>query len=250
MSHLERQKIVKRLIDELSPLSWQERFVVLRDYQNQRITFSTSFSYPDQSIVDLIAKNELDVNVFTLDTGRLFEETHTTFQKTRDTYPSLLIKAYYPDTEAVEELIKQQGINAFYDSIEKRQNCCHVRKVEPLQRALSGYDIWISGLQREQSQSRHDLPIAEYDEVNDIIKLYPLIDVSSDDILRYVKAHNVPYNILHDQGFPSIGCAPCTRSVELGAHPRSGRWWWEKDKKQECGLHIKDGKLERVHNNA
>ncbi len=143
-------------------------------------------------------------------------------------------------------MVNRQGINGFYESVEKRKACCFVRKVEPLNRALEGVDIWISGLRREHSDNRSDLPVVEYDAGRDIIKVYPLVDISEADVKAYIQNHAIPYNPLHDQGFPSIGCAPCTRAVAPGEHARSGRWWWEQENEQECGLHIKDGKLVRT----
>ncbi|MGB1539992.1 MAG: phosphoadenylyl-sulfate reductase, partial [Rickettsiales bacterium] len=176
-------------------------------------------------------------------TGRLFEETYTLLQQTVDSY-GVPIRAYYPDPLALETFVNEQGINGFYNSVENRKACCFIRKVEPLARALDGVDIWISGLRREHSDHRQDLPVAEWDAANNLIKFYPLIDVSEEAVKSYIATHNIPYNPLHDQGFPSIGCAPCTRAIGVGEHPRAGRWWWEQGE-QECGLHVKDGKLVR-----
>ena len=235
-----------QLQDALHDLSWEERLIALKNHAQHKISFSSSFSYEDQAITHVIATQDLPVTVFTLDTGRLFEETHTTIQKTTEKYPDLNIDTYYPDAAATQDLVKNQGINGFFDSVEKRKNCCHVRKVEPLNRALESVHIWISGLRREHSDNRGDLPVVEYDAGRDIVKLYPLIDVAAGTIRPYIEAHDIPYNSLHDQGYPSIGCAPCTRAVTEGEHPRAGRWWWEQDDAQECGLHMVDGKLVRV----
>ncbi|MDH5722279.1 MAG: phosphoadenylyl-sulfate reductase [Alphaproteobacteria bacterium] len=230
------------LIEKFSDMSWQERLKSLSDDQDD-IAFSSSFSFEDQVITHLIASNNLPIRVFTLDTGRHFEETHNVIQATNKKYPNLKIETYYPDTDKVQDLVKRNGINGFYESLDKRKDCCYVRKVEPLNRALKNTKIWISGLRREHSENRGNLPIAEYDAAHKLIKFYPLIDIDLETIKTYIKTHNIPYNELHDKGFPSIGCAPCTRAVKQGEHPRSGRWWWEHDDAQECGLHMVDGKL-------
>lgn len=238
--------MLERILSDFSAWPWEERIAALRDYMHKNIVFSTSFSLEDQAITHAIAAKRAPVKIFTLDTGRLFEETHEVFQATRERYPTLDIEAFYPDANAAQDLVRKQGVNGFYDSVEKRKNCCFVRKVEPLNRALEGADIWISGLRREHSDNRGDLPIAEFDAQHNLVKLYPLIDVDDHALRLYIDTHKIPYNALHDKGFPSIGCAPCTRAVKEGQPPRSGRWWWEKDNAQECGLHMVKGKLVRV----
>lgn len=239
-------KLTRKLQDTLAPLPWDERLARLKEYADYSIVFSTSFSMEDQAITHVIATENLPVRVFAIDTGRLFEKTLETFQKTREKYPALKIETYVPDTKAVEDLVKNHGINGFYNSVENRHACCHVRKVEPLNRALEGADIWISGLRREHSAARGDLPVAEYDAARNIIKIYPLIDVAAGTVRPYIHEHGIPYNDMHDNGYPSIGCAPCTRAIKDGEHPRAGRWWWEQGSAQECGLHVKDGKLVRI----
>ena len=243
---IDREGLAETLQETLSGLPWEDRLKAIADVNNAHVAFSTSFSFEDQMITHAIATGDLPIRVFTLDTGRLFAETYETFQKTRELYFGMEIETYYPETVSVEKLVKRNGINGFYESVEKRKACCFVRKVEPLNRALDGVDVWISGLRRGHSDNRSDLPVAEYDAMRDIIKVYPLIDVEEDDVKSYIDAHAIPYNPLHDKGFPSIGCAPCTRAVEPGEHPRAGRWWWEQQNDQECGLHIKDGKLVRI----
>lgn len=246
--HRELKNIVlPKLLDELLGLSWEQRLIALQTpaYKDKKISFSTSFGLEDQAITHIISTNNLPIAVFTIDTGRLFEETYRIFQLTRETYVNLLIEVYFPEAQEVQNLVRQQGINGFYESVTKRLNCCHIRKVEPLKRALKDSHFWISGLRRDQSDNRKDFPIAEYDESMNIIKIYPLIDASSDDIGNHIRDHKIPYNILHDKNFPSIGCAPCTRAVSFGEHPRAGRWWWENEQSQECGLHIKNGQLLR-----
>ncbi len=238
--------MLHNLIETLEPLTWEERLIKLCQETNKKIVFSTSLSYEDQVITHIIAQNGLPIDIFTLDTGRLFEETHKVAQETRVKYPNITIETFYPDAISTQELIRNQGINGFFDSVENRKNCCGVRKVEPLNRALKGAEIWISGLRRSHSNNRGDLPLAEMDAGRNIIKLYPLIDVEDAPIWDYVKVHNILYNDLHDKGFPSIGCAPCTREVAAGEDMRAGRWWWEQDDAQECGLHVVDGKLVRT----
>ncbi len=240
------QKTLNILLEELAPLSWEERLIALKNHAHLDARFSSSFSYEDQAMTHVIATHNLPVNVFTLDTGRLFEETYDVISATEKKYPALNISTYSPDTTGVQNLVSSQGINGFRDSIEARKKCCFIRKVEPLNRALDGADIWISGLRREHSDNRGELPLAELDESRGIIKLYPLIDVAEGTIKPYIERHDIPYNVLHDKGYPSIGCAPCTRAISAGEHPRAGRWWWEQEDAQECGLHMVNGRLVRT----
>ena len=198
-------------------------------------TFACSFGAEDMVLVDAIARHARKIEVFTLDTGRLPEETHTLFETVRERYP-IAIRTYFPNASTVQAWVEQNGPNAFYKSVAQRQQCCHIRKVEPLQRALAGKKSWITGLRREQSAARHTLEREAWDEANGLIKINPLLDWTNDDVWDYIKANNVPYNELHDRGYPSIGCAPCTRAVQPGEDIRAGRWWWETTSK-ECGLH-------------
>jgi phosphoadenosine phosphosulfate reductase len=198
-------------------------------------TFACSFGAEDMVLLDVIAKNARKIEVFTLDTGRLPEETQALLETARDKYP-IAIRTYFPDTAAVQAWVEQNGPNAFYKSVAQRQQCCHIRKVEPLHRALAGKKSWITGLRREQSQARQNLQLEAWDEANGLIKLSPLLDWTNDDVWAYIKLHDVPYNALHDRGYPSIGCAPCTRAIQPGEDIRAGRWWWESTSK-ECGLH-------------
>lgn len=198
-------------------------------------TFACSFGVEDMVLLDAIASHARKIEVFTLDTGRLPEETHALLETVRDKYP-ISIRTYFPDAGFVEEWVAQNGPNAFYKSVAQRQQCCHVRKVVPLQRALSGKKSWITGLRREQSQARQQLELEAWDEANGLTKINPLLDWTIDDVWAYVKIHDVPYNALHDRGYPSIGCAPCTRAIQPGEDIRAGRWWWEASSK-ECGLH-------------
>jgi len=198
--------------------------------------FACSFGVEDMVVLDAIASHARRVEVFTLDTGRLPEETHALLETVRDRYP-VAIRTYFPDAAAIQSWVEQNGPNAFYKSLSQRQQCCHIRKVEPLQRALAGKKSWITGLRREQSAARQVLEFESWDEGNGLLKFNPLIDWTQDDVWAYIKMHDVPYNALHDRGYPSIGCAPCTRAVQPGEDSRAGRWWWESTSK-ECGLHV------------
>jgi phosphoadenosine phosphosulfate reductase len=197
--------------------------------------FACSFGAEDMVVLDAIAKNTPKIEVFTLDTGRLPEETHALLEAVRDKYP-ISIRTYFPDAVAVQAWVEQNGPNAFYKSISQRRQCCHIRKVEPLRRALAGKKSWITGLRREQSPARQALDLEGWDDANGLIKINPLLEWTGDDVWAYIKVHDVPYNALHDRGYPSIGCAPCTRAVKPGEDSRAGRWWWESSSK-ECGLH-------------
>ncbi|MEO6285106.1 MAG: phosphoadenylyl-sulfate reductase [Dyadobacter sp.] len=215
-----------------------ESLAILADLFPGEIVFSTSLGYEDQVISDLILKNSIDISIFTLDTGRLFSETYMTLQKTNNRYDTK-IKVYYPQTPAVEELVSTKGPLSFYESVENRKECCFIRKVEPLNRALKGAKIWVTGIRAEQSGNRHDMPRLEWDEAHQLVKFHPILDWSFEEVKNYVKSNGIPYNPLHDKGFVSIGCAPCTRAIQEGEDFRAGRWWWEDESKKECGLHAK-----------
>ena len=197
--------------------------------------FACSFGAEDMVLLDAIARHARKIEVFTLDTGRLAEETHALFETVRDKYP-IAIRTYFPDASTVQAWVEQNGPNAFYRSVAQRQQCCHIRKVEPLQRALAGKKSWVTGLRREQSTARHTLEREAWDDANNLTKINPLLEWTNDDVWAYIKANDVPYNALHDRGYPSIGCAPCTRAIQPGEDIRAGRWWWESSSK-ECGLH-------------
>ncbi|HET7897729.1 MAG TPA: phosphoadenylyl-sulfate reductase, partial [Flavisolibacter sp.] len=225
------------LQDRIAQLSIPEALDLLAETFPGKVTFSTSFSMEDQVITDYISKSGLPVNVFTLDTGRLFPETYSTWSRTLEQY-GITIDAYYPNAERIQEFVRSYGPNSFYESVENRKQCCHIRKVEPLKRALAGKAVWITGLRAEHSPGRNELHILEWDEVNQIIKYNPLLHWTTDDVWNYIRQRHVPYNSLHDKGFVSIGCAPCTRAVRAGEDFRAGRWWWEDQSKKECGLHV------------
>jgi len=200
------------------------------------VVFSTSFGIEDQIITEWIGKNNIDIEIFTLDTGRLFKETYSLWSRTLERY-QLPIRTYTPDTALLEEFISRKGPNSFYESVENRKECCRIRKIEPLQRAIKGKKIWVTGIRAEQSANRHDMDFVEYDEINEIIKIHPLFDWTFEEVKQYCREQHIPYNVLHDKGFPSIGCQPCTRAVQEGEDFRAGRWWWEDQSKKECGLH-------------
>ena len=199
---------------------------------------SSSLGAEDQVLTDMILKIDKESNIFTLDTGRLHPETYDVMDATNLKY-GIKINVFFPKNEDVEKLYESQGINGHFESIENRKNCCGIRKMEPLKRALKPLKVWITGLRAAQSVTRTDMPVVEYDANFDVIKVNPLINWSEEDVWEYIKSNNVPYNKLHDQGYPSIGCAPCTRPVEKGQDIRSGRWWWENPEHKECGLHAK-----------
>lgn len=202
-----------------------------------KIVFSTSLSLEDQAITHMIATENLPVRIFTLDTGRHFAETYKTLDSTRERY-GVSPEVYFPQTAAVEKLMRDKGAYSFYVSLEARQECCGIRKVEPLSRAIRGADLWLTGIRRVHSPDRSHLPYAEHDHTNNIVKYHPLLDWTDEQLKSYIAAHNIPYNRLQDRGFLSIGCEPCTRAVKPGESIRSGRWWWEDPDKKECGLHI------------
>ncbi|MFW5886339.1 MAG: phosphoadenylyl-sulfate reductase [Bacteroidota bacterium] len=203
-----------------------------------KITFASSLGIEDQVITDMIMKIDKGANIFTLDTGRLFPETYDLIQKTNEKY-GIKIQVYFPSAQKVEQMVNEKGINLFYDSIENRKLCCGIRKIEPLKRAFHGKEAWICGLRQEQSITRFNTNLLEFDESNGLLKINPLFNWVEQQVWDYIKEHDVPYNKLHDKGFPSIGCQPCTRAIENGEDIRAGRWWWEQPESKECGLHKK-----------
>jgi len=202
-----------------------------------RVALASSLGLEDQVLTDMIARNGVDIPVFTLDTGRLFPETYELIERTRARY-GLQIRVLFPQAVAVEEMVNRHGVNLFLESVDLRKKCCQVRKIEPLKRALEGLEAWITGLRREQSVTRHQVEVIEWDQAHGLVKINPLAGWQEDQVRAYIETHNVPYNPLHDKGFPSIGCSSCTRAVRPGDDPRSGRWWWEHPEHRECGLHL------------
>ena len=212
-------------------LAWAlERF-------HPKLAISAAGGVDGMALIDMAWRIDPRIRVFTLDTGRLPQETYNVMDATRARYGAT-IEVFFPQAEAVQSMVAEHGVNLFYHSIENRKLCCGVRKMEPLRRALSGLDAWITGLRREQSVTRTAVHKIEWDESNHLIKVNPLADWTHDDVWKYIREHNVPYNALHDRGYPSIGCAPCTRAVQPGEHERAGRWWWEHPETKECGLHV------------
>lgn len=226
---------IQQIIEGKSP---EEALALLADLFPGEVVFSTSLGYEDQVITHQIFANNIKVEVFTLDTGRLFAETYSVWNSTLDRYKKT-IKVYYPNTEVVQQLVSEKGPISFYDSAENRKECCYIRKVEPLKRALNGKKIWITGIRSEQSDNRNEMSQLEWDDVNQIIKFHPILNWTFEEVKAFINKYNIPYNPLHDRGFVSIGCAPCTRAVKPGEDFRAGRWWWEDKSKKECGLHSK-----------
>lgn len=207
--------------------------------------FASSLAAEDMVLTDLILRGALPIAIFSLETGRLPPETLAVLDQVRQHY-GYQIQLYYPDPDAVAAYVASNGLNGFYDSVELRKSCCQIRKVEPLGRALAGQQAWITGQRKSQSSTRNQLEVQETDAAHGLAKFNPLADWSEQDVWHYLHLHKVPYNALHDAGYPSIGCAPCTRAVQPGEDIRAGRWWWETPESKECGLHVVDGKLVRM----
>lgn len=238
------------LNETLKNLNLPQRLAAIVKMVEGPLVFTTSLGIEDQLITHHIATQNLAIKLVTLDTGRLFPQTYDVWQATEEKY-GVRIQAMFPDSAATETLVADQGINGFYYAIEMRKACCHVRKVEPLNRALNGAKGWVTGLRGGQSANRDHLVFAEEDAARGLIKFNPLADYSREQVVAEVKALNVPYNVLHDQGFLSIGCAPCTRALRPGEPERAGRWWWEDEANKECGLHVaEDGTLVRSKETA
>lgn len=235
METLAKQSLTQ-LQKQLPTLTIEDAFQLLTVTFPGAVTFSSSFSFEDQAITHQILHNHFPISIFTLDTGRLFAETYSVWTSTNTRYQTN-IKAYYPDHHSLETFVLEKGPNSFYESVANRKTCCSIRKVEPLQRALAGNAVWVTGLRAEHSAARHDLQQLEWDEANQIIKYHPLLHWTTEETRAYIDKHNIPYNPLHDRGFVSIGCAPCTRAVKPGEDFRAGRWWWEDNNQKECGLH-------------
>ena len=222
------QATLKRIASEFSPA-----------------VFASSLAAEDMVLTDMILRAQLPISIFTLETGRLHQETLGMLDRIKETY-GYEVTQYKPEQAAVDAYAQQNGLNAFYDSVEMRKECCRIRKIEPLNRALAGNKAWITGQRRAQSTTRTDLEVQENDDAHGMVKFNPLADWSEEDVWNYIRGNNVPYNPLHDKGYPSIGCEPCTRAIQPGEDIRAGRWWWENPESKECGLHVVDGKLVRI----
>jgi len=223
---------IKKVLSETGP---EEGLQYLSSFLGNGVAFSSSLGLEDQVITHWIGVNRLDLKIFTIDTGRLFQETYDLLDITRKKY-DVRIQTYFPDPSGVEALISEKGPNSFYDSVKNRKECCYLRKIEPLKRALSGVSVWITGIRAGQSENRRQMEIVEWDETYKVVKYNPLLNWTKDEVMSFIESNKVPINVLHNKGFPSIGCAPCTRSILPGEDDRAGRWWWETSNK-ECGLH-------------
>lgn len=231
-------KSIDELNNHLTGKSAEEILKYFSDAYGNELAFASSFSIEDQVITHMLVFLKSPAKIFTLDTGRLPAETYKLIEKTVDQY-NRKIEIYFPDFKLVEEMVQQKGINLFYNSVENRKYCCHVRKIEPLKRALKNTKAWIAGLRREQAVTRNSINIAEYDENFSILKINPLFNWTEEQVWDYISKNNVPYNQLYKQNYRSIGCAPCTGPVKKGGSIRDGRWWWENPDTKECGLHVK-----------
>lgn len=235
---MELQEQVKNWAQLLENKAPEEVIRFFISHYREKVAFSSSLGLEDQVITNMIAAIDKNTRIFTLDTGRVFPETYSLIYRTNDRY-DINIQVYFPDYKEVEEMVNKKGINLFYESIENRKECCRIRKIEPLKRAFKGLDAWICGLRREQSVTRNDMQVVEWDANNNLVKINPLINWTEQQVWDYIKTNNVPYNVLHDKGFPSIGCQPCTRAIKPGEDIRAGRWWWENPEQKECGLHAR-----------
>lgn len=231
--HKEIQEFKVLIKDQLL----EKQLAILSAQFPGKVVFSTSFSEEDQLITHYIFTQHLPITVFTLDTGRLFPETYSTWSQTLEKYKQSIVP-YYPIAADLEKFIEEKGPNSFYESVDNRKECCRIRKVVPLQRAVTGQKLWITGIRAEHSPNRLSMEQIEWDAVNNIIKFHPLMNWESDTVKKAINQYEIPVNPLHAKGFVSIGCAPCTRAIKSGEDFRAGRWWWEDSSKKECGLHV------------
>ena len=231
------QQLVPALALQAEQLAAQDVVRLAHDRFGRRVALSSSFGAEDMVLIDMLMRVDPQARIVTLDTGRLPQETYNVMDATRERYGTA-IEVFFPQADAVQAMVAEHGVNLFYHSVDFRKLCCGIRKTEPLKRALAGLDAWITGLRREQSVTRTAVHKIEWDESNQLIKVNPLADWTQDDVWTYIREHNVPYNALHDRGYPSIGCAPCTRAIQPGEDQRAGRWWWEHPDTKECGLHV------------
>jgi phosphoadenosine phosphosulfate reductase len=228
--------LIKELKNQLNGLSIEDQLKILISLFPEKVIFTTSLGIEDQLITHKIFRNNLNIKVATLDTGRLFPQTYDVLSNTIIRY-NKKIDVYFPEYEDIEKMVTEKGPLSFYKSVENRKECCRLRKVVPLNRALRGMECWISGIRADQSDNRNQMDWLEYDEDKNLYKFHPLFNWSLDEVTKFVKENNVPYNTLHDKGYISIGCEPCTRAIKPGEDFRAGRWWWENEGPKECGLH-------------
>ena len=238
---------LKKVREDIKDLDIEELIKYILNQFGKKVALASSLGAEDQVLTHIMLKLNPEANIFTLDTGRLNPETYDVLEATNRKYDTK-IEVVFPDFKRVEKMVNEQGPNLFYESVENRKLCCQIRKVEPLKRKLSGLEAWITGMRKAQSVTRNTLDIVELDEKHGILKFNPLADWSHEDVWGFIKKQDVPYNKLHEKGYASIGCAPCTRAIGDGEDVRAGRWWWEDPQSKECGLHIKDGKLVRKGN--
>ena len=236
-SHEVKQKI-NQINERFSDSNPEELLHALTTEYSNKLAFATSLGAEDQALTHMLVNADKQLRIFTLDTGRLFPETLDLLDKTNKRY-NINIELFFPAAQEVENMVHKKGINLFYESVENRKECCHIRKILPMKRALKDVEVWISGLRAEQSVTRQDLELAQWDDNFQLIKISPLRSWNEEQLWKYIKDNNIPYNPLHDKGFSSIGCLPCTRAVEPGEDVRAGRWWWEQPEMKECGLHKK-----------
>ena len=229
---------IKALSEKFKDKDPQEIIAYFTGLFKDRIALSSSMGAEDQVLTEMVISVSPDTKIFTLDTGRLFPETYDLIDRTSKKYKTK-IEVYFPSAKKVQQMVNEKGINLFFESVENRKLCCNIRKIEPLKRAFEGLDAWICGLRAEQSVTRQNIGVVEWDENNQLVKINPLAFWSENMVWDYIKQKRIPYNPLHDKGFPSIGCYPCTRAIELGEDVRAGRWWWENPETKECGLHKK-----------
>jgi len=242
MTEITEKPDIAAMLAQTAKLSAEQMLTWAAERFGQRVAFASSLGAEDQVLTDMLARVGAKLAIFTLDTGRLPQETYDVLAATRERY-GLKIEVLFPQAAQVEQLMTSRGPNSFRESVEERKLCCHIRKVLPLRRRLAGLDAWITGLRREQAATRTLLARVEWDTANGLLKINPLADWSAEEVWTYIRGNDVPYNALHDRGYPSIGCAPCTRAVAAGEDIRAGRWWWESPVHKECGLHVADGKL-------
>lgn len=239
------QEKIQELLNKSKGFTAQQIIELAYKEFGDHITFASSLGEEDQVITDIISKIAPKIEIFTLDTGRLFQESYELLAKTQKRYSNVHFRILYPDTQAVEEMVAKKGINLFYESMENRKLCCQIRKVVPLQRALKNMDAWMTGIRRAQAVTRTQIETFEWDEGNKKIKVNPLAHWSLDEVRNYIKKNNIDVNPLHSKGFVSIGCAPCTRAIKEGEDIRAGRWWWEEPDKKECGLHNNPNRVKK-----
>ena len=233
---------LEQLNSTLIHQSLEKRIQTVLELYEGKVCLASSLGLEDQLLTHWLCQLTKKPDIFVLDTGRLNQETYDVMKQTMQRY-NINYRVFFPKATAVQRLTRKKGPNSFYDSIENRKECCGIRKVEPLSRALKNYQAWITGLRKAQSVTRSDISLFEHDKLHNLVKINPLFDWTFEDVSHAVKINKIPYNKLHDKGYPSIGCEPCTRAIKPGEPLRNGRWWWEHPDQKECGLHIVNGKL-------